>query len=151
MVAERYAKYLNYLMRKNFVPIKVTPDIKLDFKEISTGASIVPGDWKPGTSTYESTIAPLKDNVEYTTTVSFHFSLTYWYFAGVDDLDTTTDAVYANTAQWSTSRTQQRSQPYGSKVHTAKIFFHLDKALKMLNTLSRKVNYGSAAFKFRTN
>lgn len=132
---ERYVKYMNYLARKNDVPIML----------IVNKENIYEGD-------------DMNANVKVQVNVTAHF--VSWYcrrdsatnrYAQVKSTGVPDDALFADESLWDrTSLPDTLSTMDGYGFHISKFWIHLDKAIKVLTTLSRKVEYGYSAFTFRT-
>lgn len=127
---DRYLKYLQYLARKYSVPVYFK--LQYNLRDFSPGATSVKYHvwasvhfvgWVPSDQRAENRHAAIQ--------------------TGTSD-----DALFRETMSWTT--TDIGYLPVGSKFHIAKFFLHLDKAVKVANTLSRKIDYGYNAFSFRT-
>lgn len=131
----RYARYLNYLARKNDVPIEVSIQRNL---------------YNSGSSLDSDTRAEIYLRVSFVRWACRRTTERNRYMeikkTGVND-----DSLFSNPGLWDT-----HDLPNGGAVtevygyHPAKFFVHLDKAVKVLSTLSRKVEYEYSAFTFRT-
>jgi hypothetical protein len=127
---ERYLKYLEYLARKNGVPVSLTPEyelIELDSTDISMTYSVFVVVkfmiWSPATSDVEQWVARVA--------------------TGASDA-----GLFSNPRLWTQS--DFTFLPFEYKFQIAKFFLHLDKAVQVVNTLTRKIDYGYNAFSFRT-
>jgi hypothetical protein len=145
----RYCRYINYILRKNYIPIKLDlmADLVYDNREYyavkqltseQRGSSVIPANvsvkikisfvqWICGGSGYDRFLSASKD--------------------GVQD-----DNLFSNTNFWTNNTLHHSSMgayPDFYKYSFEKIFLNLDKAISMLNTLTRKVRYGSSAFSIR--
>lgn len=143
----RYGRYLNYIFRKYKIPMMCKVDVNLipeasKFKELQLV-----------TNSRLRNAAKLKASTQ----VKFMFQLVFWLkrdtLRNVAD-ESLTDANYANTSCWAPNSFTAtrvgtgiiRPSQYSPK---SNIFKHFDKALKIVQTLTRKVYYDYSAYSFR--
>ena len=150
----RYCRYLNYIFRKSYLPLKVEPEIQYKFYLKTKDEGNV--EINPSRQScfdevsYRDSVETCKDRVEYTLKTGIKFSICYWMGTVVSNLDELSDSYFMeNTDQQWVSMSSSQNNSYHSKTHPSKIFLHLDKGIRILQTLSRKAQYGSSAFKFR--
>ncbi len=131
----RYVRYLNYLARKYNIPVKLSVD-KVSVQESNLITS-------PSTHT-----------------VYLLMEFTSWYlrntasyerYLAVQNSGNPDDDLFSRSSLWAFSNLGGNGQGGTDyKYHVANFFLHLDKVLNVLNSLSRKVEYGYSAFTFRT-
>ena len=146
----RYCKYLNYIFRKNGVPIVAVP---------VAGISFNVGEYQRvrnlNSSSREEAVIPYS----YFTKVRFSFG--WWqyqnstYIEPTNTTDVIPDEVYADHDGWISIPTgggyESLDNPMKARFNIAKLFHFLGEGLRIFTTLSRKASYGSAAFSFKSN
>lgn len=134
-VIDRYCQYLNYLVRKHSIPIVIELEAETTYDDFTEESNINKKlklkidfvSWNCRNHTSEARLDNIRRN-------------------GVDD-----DSLFSNADQWRTNTfLQSRNTTVTDKFHMSMFFLHLDKVLKILTTLTRKVDYGYSAFNFRT-
>lgn len=148
--AIRYCRYLNYIFRKNHLPVKISPEmlLKYDESDYTIARNSPSGAVRRG--------APISHHLE----LKFRIQMAYWYHDSVANRQTYASAVesgnppdqiFTESARWVAAlwpHSRKDLQYY--RFSPEKIFFHLDKVMKIFGTLTRKAKYGSSAFTFRT-
>jgi hypothetical protein len=144
----RYVRYLNYLFRKYQVPLRANLEnaIVYDVDQYDSAR-------QQGSATRSSI------DINHTVMTGIKFSFVRWKTAHTTDYENAistgrNDELFARIPSWTSpslfsSRGPEENVFYRYSVE--KIFLHMDKGLKMLTTLTRKVKYGSAAFSFGDN
>lgn len=138
----RYARYLNYLFRKYGVPLVVKFDVELN-----------------------AVARESSNSRKYKMASFFTFSFISWYCASEEDIErfvkiqggSEDDALFSTPSSWITRPLDARqrhtddSRSIFEKYHLSKVFLHIDKATKILTSLSRKIDYDYSAFDFRVD
>lgn len=127
----RYVNYLNYLVRKYNIPLHIALKDQIHFTDVEdTGLLRI----------------NLSIEVKFAAWACINNEYRNRYIqvqSGSED-----DALFSLESAWGIHYISDTEEPY--KYHLANFFMHLDKCLKVLHTLSRKVDYGYSAFSFRT-
>ena len=127
---KRYLKFLQYLALKNGVPVSLS--LKYNRNNVASGdtsliyrvhVEVMFTGWIPATRDAVTRHAAVLDG-------------------GTDD------ALFSNIDWWSYGDLNYLTSE--SPFHMSKFFFHLDKAIKVVSTLTRKIDYGYNAFSFKS-
>lgn len=126
---ERYVRYLRYLCRKNEVPVTIGTNYEIDMEKSNDFCNVYKvyiivkfGLWIPTTVEFENRLA--------------------------NALQGNDDALFSDPSGWTMVDFAHTSS--SSKFKVAAFFTHLDKVVKVVDTLTRKIDYGYNAFSFRT-
>jgi hypothetical protein len=140
--AYRYCSYLNYMFRKYSIPVSSYVGFTVDADSTTDEAGALVHLYK------------LK--------ASIHFATLQWrcrdseaasryreVLKGAED-----DALFSDGSLWTTVNLPNSIRPNSSnfiyrKFHISKVFMHLDKSLKISETLLRKADYGVGAYTLR--
>lgn len=127
---ERYLRYLEYQCRKHGVPVSLQIGYDLDEGNSTDTYNVYPvfivarfGAWIPATGDAERRFADVNNG-------------------------NPNDALFSRRDDWTLADFSH--MPASAKFKIAVFFVHLDKAVKVIDTLSRKIDYGYNAFSFRT-
>lgn len=133
----RYVRYINYLCIKNKVPLAL--DLEINYRSNSTGTFKFVPSLKIQVLRWISKTSPILvdylTKMEQGTLTDADFDSDRWSPVELGSLDNCED-INVNAS--------------GQEFHLVGIFMNLDKGIQLLNTLSRKVEYGFQAFNFRT-
>lgn len=133
----RYVRYINYLCIKNKVPLVL--NLEVNHSSNSAGTFRFVPSLKIQVLRWISKTSPILvdylSKMEQGTLTDADFDSDRWSPVDLGSLDTCED-LSINAS--------------GREFHLVGIFMNLDKGIQLLNTLSRKVEYGFQAFNFRT-
>jgi hypothetical protein len=144
----RYERYLNYICRKHYIPIRVKAERSLRFHS---------GDSHAAYSLLEE--AQRKAEIRHCYVISFSFFFVAWKASDEEYHNTIrenpspeTDEFYS-TGRWTHitimgNRGHNLRESY--RYSPVKLFMHLDKIIKVFTTLSRKAYYESPAYEFKS-
>jgi hypothetical protein len=146
----RYVRYLNYIFRKYCIPVCATANFQIKFNE-----DVVYKLHNKKASEKKVAVIPFKIHA----TINFQF--VKW---GSHDESRHTDIrngimqesnFYSNASDWNIhAYGYSTSNAQGSNLYRysiEKFFMHIDKAITIATTLSRKVNYEVTAYHFRSS
>jgi hypothetical protein len=143
---KRYCKYLNYLCRKHHVPLQLSVHTELLFDRDLL--KTIPSDQRSSAK------------IPHSISVGVNFKFVKWtctpalinrYLEAVKVKDSD-DNLFAHAPFWATTPMINSSYDYETDFYRyspEKLFLHMDKGVKILTTLTRKIRYGSSAFSFR--
>jgi hypothetical protein len=144
----RYCKYMNYLSRKHGAPFSFHPTFNLHFDEKTSEEMY-----------YDSEMSRKNKLIPFVAKVTIKISFVAWMSHHPEQLEpilsgeVDNDAFFT-TEDWHAQNIIGYKHNENAKTHrysAQKIFLHLDKALKSLSTISRKVYYETSAYSFRSN
>jgi hypothetical protein len=142
---QRYVRYLNYMFRKYHVPLKTS--VVLD---------MIPNESDWDTTSASISLERSKLPLRFKIISGIKFKFVVWSAPGSietyqEAVETpgSNDAFFANDINWNNydmigSLDNSAGEFYRYSVE--KLFLHMDKGIKILETLTRKAHYGSTAF-----
>lgn len=164
-VYARYARYLNYLFRKYEIPfhLVVEPYVIFDGTEVEEVMAI--------TDIAEQKSKKISNHINYV----FQFIPTIWTVRGTNNISIYNDLVqryketldlkgnpnianfyetalnkfYSDPTNW-TRNSYFTNNMRSTYYRMERVFFHLEKCIRIFRTLTRKINYGYKPYIFRT-
>jgi hypothetical protein len=140
--AYRYCSYLNYMLRKHSIPLQASVVISADSDSTTDENGV-------RVHLYKLNATIIFTTMQWRCRDSDSVARYREVLNGAED-----DSLFSNDNLWTSVNLPNSIRPGSSnfiyrKFHISKVFMHLDKSLKILETLLRKADYGVGAYTLR--